>query len=90
MLDRKVQRPHAIREIPAHSDYSPTVRLAFGVLRWFFLLIAGFSIACLFSASLQATTAVEILVHLLSRSIGPLAILSFCTVAIAVISESLR
>lgn len=90
MLNRETHSPHSIPEIPARSDYSPTVKLAFSVLRWFFLFLTGFTVACLFSAILQATIVVEILIHLLSRSIGPLAILTFCTVTIATISESLR
>ena len=72
------------------NHYSPPVKLAFSAIRWLFLFLLGFSLACIFSASLNAPQVVTLLLQLFSVCLKPLVVLTFCSVAIAVFLESLK
>lgn len=72
------------------SDYSTVVRLGFKALKWLFLFLIGFSIACVVSASLQAPQVLETLISLMSMILAPLIVLTLCVMAGAAILESLK
>lgn len=77
-----------IPELP--NDYSTVVRLGFKALKWLFLFLVGFSIACVVSASLQAPQVLDTLISLMSMIIAPLIVLILCVMAGAAILESLK
>ncbi|MGG6242008.1 hypothetical protein ACQ4N7_25600 [Nodosilinea sp. AN01ver1] len=72
------------------DDYSPIIKLAFRVLKFFSLFLLGSGIAFVVSASLQATGVTNILVGLLSYAFIPIAGMTFCIVAISIILESFK
>ncbi|MBF2029802.1 MAG: hypothetical protein IGS48_24115 [Oscillatoriales cyanobacterium C42_A2020_001] len=72
------------------SDYSTVVRLGFKALKWLFLFLIGFSIACVVSASLQAPQVLETLTSLMSMILAPLIVLTLCVMVAAAILESLK
>lgn len=72
------------------EDYSPLLKLGFQAVKWFFLFMSGFSIACVISACLDATGVISVLQMLASKAFGPLAVLTFCIVAIVAVLESFR
>lgn len=75
-------------EIP--NDYSTVVRLSFKALKWLFLFLVGFSIACVVSASLQAPQVLETLTTLMSMILAPLIVLILCVMVGAAVLESLK
>jgi len=76
------------RSLPTWSGYSPIVEIGFTVLKYFFLFLAGLTIAPILSASLGASQLVELLFGLLTICLKPLVALTFCIVAIVVLVES--
>jgi hypothetical protein len=74
--------------LPTWSGYSPIVELGFAVLKYFFLFLAGLTIASILSASLEASQLVELLFGLLTVCLKPLAAMTFCIIAIVVLVES--
>lgn len=72
------------------DDYSPAIKLAFRVLKFFSLFLLGSGIAFVISASLQATSVTNVLVILLSHAFIPIAGMTFCIVAISIILESFK
>lgn len=72
------------------EDYGPLLKLGFQAIKYFFLFIAGFSIACVISACLDATQVLNVLQVLASKAFGPLSALTFCIVAIVVLLESFQ
>lgn len=72
------------------NEYSSTIKLAFGFLKFFSLFMLGTGIAFVISASLQATSVVSILTGLLSLVFIPIAVMTFFIVAIAIILESFK
>ena len=78
------------RYFPTRKGYSPAVELAFAALKYFFLFLAGFTIAHILSASLGASQIVELLFGLFTFCLKPLAALTFCIVALVALVESLK
>lgn len=80
------------RPVPAQppSDYSSYVRLGFRALKWLFLFLVGFSIACVVSASLRAPEVVATLTSLMSLLLAPMVVLTLCIIIGCAILESLR
>jgi hypothetical protein len=76
--------------IEPSNEYSSVVKLGFKALRWLFLFLAGFAIACVVSASLQASEVVAALNSLMSLILAPLIVLTLCVMAGAAIFESLK
>ena len=72
------------------NDYSTVVRLGFKALKWLFLFLIGFSIACVVSASLQVPHVLAALISLMSMILAPLIVLTLCVMAGAAILESLK
>ncbi len=72
------------------NDYSTVVRLGFKALKWLFLFLIGFSIACVVSASLKAPQVLETLISLMSMILAPLIVLTLCVMVGAAILESLK
>lgn len=72
------------------SHYSPAVNLAFSVLKWLFLFVVGFVIACIVSATMGASDIVQTLVKLMELCLVPLTIFTLCVVATVTIFESLH
>jgi hypothetical protein len=94
-LNRSVasERSSPADKLPSHrlliqSGYSPVVKLAFTVLKYFFLFLAGFTIASLLSVSLGANQLTELLFWLFTFCLKPLIAFTFCIVAIVVLVES--
>ncbi len=71
-------------------DYSTVVRLGFKSLKWLFLFLIGFSIACVVSASLQAPQVLGALTSLMSTILAPLIVLTLCVMVGAAVLESLK
>jgi hypothetical protein len=82
-------RPIQITSESAH-DYSTIVRLSFKALKWLFLFLIGFSIACVVSASLQAPQVLAALISLMSMILAPLIVLTLCVMVGTAILESLK
>jgi len=74
----------------ASNDYSTVVRLGFKALKWLFLFLIGFSIACVVSASLQASQVLAALTSLMSMILAPLIVLTLCVMIGAALLESLK
>lgn len=72
------------------NDYSTIVRMGFRALKWLFLFLIGFAIACVVSASLQAPQVLQALISLMSTILAPLIVLVLCVMAAAAIIESLK
>lgn len=72
------------------NDYSMVVRLGFKALKWLFLFLIGFSIACVVSASLQASQVLSALTNLMSLILAPLIVLTLCVMIGAAVLESLK
>lgn len=72
------------------NDYSTVVRLSFRALKWLFLFLIGFAIACVVAASLQAQPALAALISLMSMILAPLIVLTLCVMIGAAIVESLK
>lgn len=85
----KIQRPIQISN-ESSNDYSNVAKLGFRALKWLFLFLIGFAIACVVSASLQAPQVLQALISLMSTVVAPLIILILCVVVGAVIVESLK
>lgn len=85
----RMQRPIQISSENS-SDYSTIVRLGFRALKWLFLFLIGFAIACVVSASLQASQVLDALISLMSTILAPLIVLILCVMAAAAIVESLK
>jgi hypothetical protein len=89
ILGQKPGRPlPAWEETP--NDYSLIVRMGFRTLRWLFLFLIGFLIACVMSASLQAKPVVDTLLSIMPAMLPPLIVLTLCVIAGAAILESLK
>lgn len=73
-----------------YDNYSTTIKLAFNALKYFSLFLVGTGIAFVISASLQATTVVNILISLFSQVFVPIVVVTFSIVAIAIILESFK
>ena len=89
--DREVptpRPPQLLTESP--NEYSSIFRLGFKALKWLFLFLVGFAIACVVSASLQAPQVLEALISLMSAILAPLIVLILCIIAGAAILESLK
>lgn len=82
-------RPVHITPDSAH-EYSTVVRLGFKALKWLFLFLIGFSIACVVSASLQAQPVLSALITLMSMILAPLIVLTLCVMIGAALLESLK
>ncbi len=85
----RVQRPIQIGN-ESSNDYSTVVRLGFRALKWLFLFLIGFAIACVVSASLQAPQVLQALMSLISTIVVPLIVLILCVMVGAAIVESLK
>lgn len=85
----RVQRPIEIGN-ESSNDYSTVVRLGFRALKWLFLFLIGFAIACVVSASLQAPQVLQALMSLISTIVVPLIVLILCVMVGAAIVESLK
>jgi hypothetical protein len=85
----RIQRPIQIGN-ESSNDYSTVVRLGFRALKWLFLFLIGFAIACVVSASLQAPQVLQALMSLISTIVVPLIVLILCVMVGAAIVESLR
>ncbi|MDX2240228.1 MAG: hypothetical protein NW224_06050 [Leptolyngbyaceae cyanobacterium bins.302] len=72
------------------NDYSTVIRLGFKALKWLFLFLIGFSIACVVSASLQAEPVLAALISLMSMILAPLIVLTLCVLIGAAVLESLK
>lgn len=72
------------------QNYSGVVRLGFRVLKWLFLFLMGFSVACVLSASLQAQSVLSVLMGLVSMTLVPLVVLTLCVLLGVAILESLK
>jgi hypothetical protein len=72
------------------SNYSSVVKLSFRLLKWLFLSLIGFSLACVVSASLQSPQVLQALISLMSTVLAPLIVLMLCILAGAIVIESLR
>jgi hypothetical protein len=81
--------PPPIQPISKPSRYSLLAQLAFAALKYLFLFLTGFAIACITSYSLGATPLVELLFRLITLSLAPVTILTLCTIATAALLESL-
>jgi hypothetical protein len=84
-----IQSPAQI-ENEGFYGYSIVVRLGFKSLKWLFLFLIGFAIACIVSASLQAPQVLQALISLMSAILAPLIVLVLCVMAVAAIIESLK
>ena len=89
MTDSVQERLPIMRDRPPEY-YSPVVNLAFRVLKWLFLFIAGFTIACTISVSLKAPDVAHTLLQLMTVSLTPLIAFTLCVIAGAVILESVK
>ncbi|UIE39367.1 hypothetical protein [Leptodesmis sichuanensis] len=85
----RIQRPIQIGN-ESSNDYSTVVRLGFRALKWLFLFLIGFAIACVVSASLQAPQVLQALMSLISTIVVPLIVLILCVMVGAAIVESLK
>ncbi len=74
----------------AFQTYSGVVRLGFRALKWLFLFLMGFSVACVLSASLQAQSVLTVLMGLVSMTLVPLVLLTLCILLGVAILESLK
>lgn len=72
------------------ADYSPLIKMGFSTLKGFFLFIAGFCIAYLFSASLNAASVVAHLHALAVIGFMPMVAFTFSVMAIVAVLESFR
>ena len=72
------------------QSYSGAVRLGLRVLKWLFLFLMGFSVACVLSASLQAQPALTALMGLVSTILVPLMVLTLCVLLGVAVMESLK
>lgn len=72
------------------GGYAPSIRLAFQSIKWFFLFLIGFAVVFIFSATLGGRQISELLLSFLTPVLIPVAIVTFCTVAVVVIFESLK
>lgn len=88
----RAQMPNRPIQITPESanDYSNIVRMGFKALKWLFLFLFGFSIACVVSASLQAPQVLAALISLMSMILAPLIVLTLCVIAGAAMLESLK
>jgi hypothetical protein len=86
------QRYNRFPEFQANgfNRYSPAVNLAFGVLKWLFLFIVGFVIACVVSYTMGAQDVVNMLLQLMQLCFVPLTIFTLCVITIVTILESLQ
>lgn len=75
---------------PGSSTYSPGIQLAFSWLRWFFLSLLGFVMACIASASLKAVLVVETLLQVGIQCFIPLVVFTFCLISGMVVLESFK
>jgi PIN domain len=73
-----------------HYDYSFVINVGVRVLKWLFLFMVGFLIACIVSASLQAQPVVDKLLNLIPAMLPPLIGLTLCIMVGAAILESLK
>lgn len=87
---QSVRPARAYQPPVAGSDYSNYVRLGFRALKWLFLFLVGFSIACIVSASLQAPEVVDALISLMSMILAPLIVLTLCIIIGCAVLESVR
>lgn len=85
----KIHRPVQVGN-ESSNDYSIVVKLGFRALKWLFLFLVGFAIACVVSASLQAPQVLQALISLISTILTPLIVLILCVMAGAAIVESLK
>jgi hypothetical protein len=88
--DRFKVPPPAQVENGGSSDYSTVVRLGFRALKWLFLFLIGFAIACVVSATLQAPGVLQALISLMSTIMAPLIVLILCVMIAAALFESLK
>ena len=73
------------------TEYSPIVKIAFEALKFLFLGFAGFALAYVLSVGLQSPHSVIDALHdLASGWLLPLTALTFCAIAVASLSESLK
>ena len=73
------------------TEYSPVVKIAFEALKFLFLGFAGFALAYVLSVGLQSPHSVIDALHDLASSwLLPLTALTFCAIAVASLSESLK
>lgn len=73
------------------THYSPIVQAAFKSMKWLFLFLAGFALACIISVGLRTPNNITlVLFDLLQFWLPPLAALVFVIVAIAAVLESLK
>lgn len=78
-------------ETTQYSDDSPMVKTALRSLKWLFLFLAGFALACILAVSLRVPNeAISLLVAFLQSWLLPLVGLTFAIVAVAVLRESLK
>ncbi|MDX2232777.1 MAG: hypothetical protein NW220_24315 [Leptolyngbyaceae cyanobacterium bins.349] len=86
------QKPNRLVQLTSETaqDYSVVVRLGFRALKWLFLFLIGFSIACVVSASLGATPVLATLNGLISIILAPLIVLTLCVMIGVAILESLK
>jgi len=76
--------------LESENDYSTVARMGFKALKWLFLFLVGFSIACVVSASLQLPQVLGALTSLISLVLAPLIVLTLCVLAGTAILESLK
>jgi hypothetical protein len=74
----------------SYNRYGSLLRLASRMLKYYLLAVAGFTIACLLSVVLGIPNVATQLVFLLGRLVWRMAIMIVCSMAIAVLIESIR
>ena len=73
------------------TQYSPIVQAAFKSMKWLFLFLAGFALACILSVGLRTPNSItSTLLDQLQFWLLPLAVLVFAIVVIAAVLESLK
>jgi len=88
---KQASRSRSFQPVPlSNSDHSNYIRLGFRALKWLFLFLVGFSIACVVSASLRAPEVVATLTSLMSLLLAPMVVLTLCIIIGCAILESLR
>jgi|GEM_PF-6593705 len=87
LLARRSQHPSgAVRQVPK----SPTMQLAFFILKSFFLAGVGAGVVCVLSAALGMSAVTPVLLDLIRQLAIPSIALAFCAIALAVVAESIK
>ncbi|NJN91590.1 MAG: hypothetical protein HC878_15320 [Leptolyngbyaceae cyanobacterium SL_5_14] len=84
------------KELPSHSthlrnkvhyDYNLVIKMGFRSLKWLFLFLIGFLIACIMSSSLQAKSVMEMLIMIMPAILPHLTGLTLCVMVGATLSR---